>query len=145
MMPAPMTRVEREEFLAGVHVGILSADEPGRGPLSVPVWYLYEAGGEIVVVTRPEARKARLLGVGAPVSFCVQSEEMPPKYVTIQGRVVSAAPADVARDVKPIVRRYLGAPVGDAYVDNTRPDGTNEIVVRIRPERWYSRDFGKSA
>ena len=143
-MPAPMTRVEREEFLAGVHVGILSADEPGCGPLSVPVWYLYEAGGEIVVVTRPEARKARLLGVGARVSFCVQSEEMPPKYVTIQGRVVSAAPADVARDLKPIVRRYLGAPVGDAYVDNTRPDGTNEIVVRIRPERWYARDFGKS-
>jgi nitroimidazol reductase NimA-like FMN-containing flavoprotein (pyridoxamine 5'-phosphate oxidase superfamily) len=138
-----MTRDEREEFLAGIHVGVLSADEAGRGPLSVPVWYLYEVGGEIVVVTRPEARKARLLGVGTRVSFCVQSEEMPPKYVTIQGRVVSAAPADVARDLKPIVRRYLGAEVGDAYVDNTRPNGTNEIVVRIQPERWYSRDFAK--
>src|SRR5215831_17441521 len=103
-----MTRVEREEFLAGVHVGILSADEPGRGPLSVPVWYLYEAGGEIVVVTRPEARKARLLAVGSRVAFLVQSEEMPPRYVTIQGRVVAAAPADVSRDVKPVVRKYLG-------------------------------------
>jgi len=139
-----MTRDEREQFLAGVHVGVLTADEPGRGPLSVPVWYLYEAGSEIVVVTRPEARKARLLGVGARVSFCVQSEELPPKYVTIQGRVASAAPADVERDVKAIVRRYLGAEVGDAYVDNTRPNGTNEIVVRICPERWYSRDFGKA-
>ena len=59
-MPAPMTREEREAFLAGVHVGVLSIDEPGRGPLSVPVWYLYESGGEIVLVTRPEARKARL-------------------------------------------------------------------------------------
>src|SRR5215470_12910833 len=86
-----MTRDQREQFLAGVHVGVLTADEPGRGPLSVPVWYLYEAGGEIVVVTRPEARKARLLGVGARVSFCVQSEALPPKYVTIQGRVASAA------------------------------------------------------
>ena len=66
------------------------------------------------------------------------------RSVTIQGHVVSAEPADVARDLKPIVRRYLGAEVGDAYVDNTRPNGTNEIVVRIRPERWYSRDFGKS-
>ena len=55
-MPAPMTREERESFLAGIHVGILTVDEPGRGPLSVPVWYLYEPGGEIVVVTRPEAR-----------------------------------------------------------------------------------------
>ena len=143
-MPAPMTRDEREQFLAGVHVGVLTADEPGRGPLSVPVWYLYEAGGEIVVVTRPEARKARLLGVGARVSFCVQSEELPPKYVTLQGQVASATPADVERDLKPIVRRYLGAEVGDAYVDNTRPNGTDEIVVRIGPERWYSRDFAKS-
>jgi PPOX class probable F420-dependent enzyme len=142
-VPAPMTREEREEFLAGIHVGVLSADQPGRGPLSVPVWYRYEAGGEIIVVTRPEARKARLLTAGARVAFCVQSEEMPPKYVTIQGRVASASPADVTRDVKPIVRKYLGADVGDAYVDGTRPDGTNEIVVRIRPERWYSRDFGK--
>ena len=142
-MPAPMTRDERETFLAGVRVGVLSVDEPGRGPLSVPVWYLYEPGGEIVVVTRPEARKTRLLTVGARVSFLVQSEEMPPKYVTTQGRVVSAAPADVARDVKPVVRKYLGPEVGDSYVDNTRPNGTNEIVVRIRPERWYSRDFGR--
>jgi len=140
-----MTRDEREEFLAAIHVGVLSADEPGRGPLSVPVWYRYEPGGEIVVVTRPEARKARLLTVGARVAFCVQSEEMPPKYVTIQGRVVSAELADVTRDLKPIVRKYLGAEVGDAYVDNTRPDGTNEIVVHIRPERWYSRDFARMA
>src|SRR5258706_2932021 len=106
-----MTREERETFMAGVHVGILSAEEPGRGPLSVPVWYLYEPGGEIVVVTRPEARKARLLSVGARVAFLAQSEEMPPKYVTIQGRVVSAVPADVERDVKPVVRQYLGAEV----------------------------------
>jgi nitroimidazol reductase NimA-like FMN-containing flavoprotein (pyridoxamine 5'-phosphate oxidase superfamily) len=138
-----MPRDERETFLAGAHVGVLTVDEPGRGPLSVPVWYLYQPGGDIVVVTRPEARKARLLTVGARVGFLAQSEELPPKYVTIQGRVVSAAPADVARDVKPIVRKYLGAEVGDAYVDNTRPDGTNEIVVRIRAERWYSRDFGR--
>lgn len=140
-----MTRDEREAFLAGLHVGIVSVDEPGRGPLSVPVWYLYEPGGEIVLVTRPEARKARLLTAGARVSFVVQSEDMPPKYVTIQGRVTSADAADIARDVKAVVRKYLGAEVGDAYVDATRPNGTNEIVVRVRPERWYSRDFGRTA
>ena len=143
-MPAPLTREEREQFLAGIHVGVLTADEPGRGPLSVPVWYRYEPGGDVVVVTRPEARKAKLLVTGARVAFCVQSEEMPPKYVTIQGRVVAADPADVARDVKPVVRKYLGAEVGDGYVDATRPNGTNEIVVRIRPERRYSRDFGRA-
>ena len=127
------------------HVGVLTVDEPGRGPLSVPVWYRYELGGEIIVVTRPQARKAPLLIVGARVAFCVQSEEMPPKYVSVQGRVVSTTPADVGRDLKPIVRKYLGAEVGDAYVDGTRPNGTDEIVVRIRPDRWYSREFMKIA
>ena len=143
-MPAPMSRAKREAFLAGVHVGIVSVDEPGEGPLSVPVWYLYEPAGEIVLVTRPQARKAPLLAVGALVSFVVQSEEMPPRYVSVQGTVVSAEPADVARDLKPVVRKYLGAEVGDAYVDGTRPDGTDEIVVRIRPRRWFSRDFARA-
>ena len=138
-----MTREEREAFLSGVHVGVLTVDEPGRGPLSVPVWYGYDVGGEIVLVTRPEARKASLLIVGARVAFVAQSEEMPPKYVSVQGRVISATPAEVDRDLKPIVRKYLGAEVGDAYVDGTRPNGTNEIVVRIRPDRWYARDFAK--
>jgi hypothetical protein len=104
-----MSRAEREEFLAGVHVGIVSVDEPGEGPLSVPVWYLYEPAGEIVLVTRPQARKAPLLRVGARVSFLVQSEEMPPKYVSIQGTVTSAEPADVARDLKPVVRNSAPA------------------------------------
>jgi len=139
-----MSRTEREEFLAGVHVGIVSVDEPEEGPLSVPVWYLYEPAGEIVLVTRPQARKAPLLRVGARVSFLVQSEEMPPRYVSVQGTVVSAEPADVARDLKPVVRKYLGTEVGDAYVDGTRPNGTDEIVVRIRPRRWFSRDFGRA-
>ena len=143
-MPAPLTREEREQFLAGIHVGVLTADEPGRGPLSVPVWYLYEPAGEIVLVTRPQARKAPLLRVGALVSFLVQSEEMPPKYVSVQGTVTSAEPADAARDLKPVVRKYLGAEVGDAYVDGTRPNGTDEIVIRIRPRRWFSRDFGRA-
>jgi len=53
-----MTREERERLLAGVHVGVLSINQPGRGPLAMPLWYLYEPGGEIIIVTRPEARNA---------------------------------------------------------------------------------------
>jgi hypothetical protein len=34
---------------------------------------------------------------------------------------------------------------GPARHVNTRPNGTDEIVVRIRAERWYSRDFGRTA
>ena len=55
-----MTTDEKEVFLAGLHVGILALNEPGRGPLAVPVWYDYEPGGELWFVTGKDSRKARL-------------------------------------------------------------------------------------
>lgn len=145
-MPAPMTREERERFLAAVHVGVLSVNQPGRSPLAIPLWYLYEPGGEITIVTRPETRKAKLISTGSRVAFVVQAEDLPPKYVSVECRVVSVTPADVDRDVRPLARKYLGHDVGNGYIDATRPNGTtNEVVIRIRPERWFSRDFGKAA
>jgi hypothetical protein len=48
-MSLAMTRQEREAFLADVHVGIISIPEPGQ--LTVPVWYSYEPGGELRLVT----------------------------------------------------------------------------------------------
>ncbi len=48
-MSLAMTRQEREAFLADLHVGIISIDEPGRGPLTAPIWYDYEPGGERAV------------------------------------------------------------------------------------------------
>ena len=39
-MSLSMGRAESEEFLAGLHVGVLGVALPdGRGPLTVPVWY----------------------------------------------------------------------------------------------------------
>jgi hypothetical protein len=38
-MSVTMTREEREQFLVGVHVGVLSvASVDGGGPLAAPVW-----------------------------------------------------------------------------------------------------------
>jgi hypothetical protein len=145
-MSTAMTKQEREEFLAALHVGVVSMADGERGPMTVPIWYLYEAGGDIAIITPPDSRKARLVKIGTRVSFVAQSEEMPPKYVSIEGPVISVEPADVDRDVRALTARYLGKELGDAYVDATRPDGTTpEVVIRIRPERWFSKDFSKRA
>ena len=41
-----MSKSEREDFLAQVHVGILAiAGDEGAGPLAVPIWYSYQPGG----------------------------------------------------------------------------------------------------
>ena len=57
-----MSVEEREQFLAGLHVGVLSvAAAKGRGPLVVPVWYDYELakGRNFVVQIDRELRAAK--------------------------------------------------------------------------------------
>jgi hypothetical protein len=147
-MPRPLTAAEREEFLAALHVGVVSVIDGVRGPLTSPVWYTYRPGGDIAFCTRRDTRKARLLALGARVSFLAQVEGdiargSLPSYVCVEGPVVKLDPADLDRDLRPIVHRYLGPEVGDGYLKATRGDtAQDEIVVHIRPERWLSRDFG---
>ncbi len=52
--------------------------------------------------------------------------------------------AELERDVRPIAHRYLGAEVGDGYLEATRESGAGrDILVRIRPERWLTVDYSK--
>ena len=55
-----MTKAEREEFLADLHVGVLAVDEPGRGPCSLPIWYLMD-GDDVVMRISEGSVKDRLL------------------------------------------------------------------------------------
>jgi nitroimidazol reductase NimA-like FMN-containing flavoprotein (pyridoxamine 5'-phosphate oxidase superfamily) len=133
-MPGPLTRDERERFLAALHVGVVCVTDGARGPLASPVWYVYEPGGEIVFCTREQTRKARLLEVGTRVSFLAQVEGdiakgVLPQYVSVEGPIVKLEAANLERDLRPIVHRYLGAQVGDGY-------------LKARPERWLTRSFG---
>jgi Pyridoxamine 5'-phosphate oxidase len=147
-MPRPLSREERERFLSEPHVGVVSVADGDRGPLASPVWYTYSEGGDIAFCTRQDTRKARLLAVGTRVSFLAQVEGdiaggILPRYVSVEGPVVKFERADLDRDLRPIVHRYLGREVGDGYLKATRGDSaTDEFVVHIRPERWLTRDFG---
>lgn len=142
-MSLQMTKDEREAFLAGLHVGVLSIPEPGRGPLTVPIWYAYPPGGELCVVTGRSSRKGRLLAAAPRVSLCAQTETAPYSYVSVEGPVVHVGPADRDRDVRPLAHRYLGQELGDQYVAATAAGVGEEILVRIRPERWLSVDYRK--
>ncbi len=144
---AAMTKEEREAFLAELHVGVLSIPEEGRGPLTVPVWYSYEAG-EVRISTGKVSRKAQLLKLAGRVSFCVQIETSPYRYVSIEGPVIGMEPVDLERELRPLARRYLGAEGGDqwvtGYIDRVNRDpNASEILVRIRPERWLTVDYSK--
>ena len=66
-MSLQMSQEEREAFLAGVHVGVMSIERADGPPLTVPVWYDYEPGGDVVVIMGEESVKNRLLPSLQPV------------------------------------------------------------------------------
>lgn len=142
-MSSQMTYEEREQFLADIHVGVLGIASPNRGPVLVPVWYSYEPGGEIAFLTDKDSRKVELLTIEGRFTLCVQNEEPPYQYVSVEGPVTLIEEADRARDLGPIARRYLGKTAGDAYVEDTK--GVEEVLVKMRPERWSTADYGKTS
>jgi len=147
MASLSMSRAEREAFLAAVRVGVISIADGERGPLTVPIWYGYEPGDDLWIVTDRESRKGkRLLGVDR-FSLCVQTETAPYKYVSVEGPIVALERADRERHTRVLAHRYLGKAGGDAYIAATSgaddPDD-GSIVVRMRPERWLTVDYRKA-
>ncbi len=145
MVPA-MPGEERERFLAGLHVGVLGvADGDGRAPLLVPVWYRYEPGGDVIVQTGRETVKARLLRAAGRFSLCVQDENPPYRYVSVEGPVTAVDdPVDPAeRDA--IAHRYLDPEEARAYLKSTAGQLADDITFRMRPQRWRTANFAAFA
>jgi nitroimidazol reductase NimA-like FMN-containing flavoprotein (pyridoxamine 5'-phosphate oxidase superfamily) len=144
-MSTTMTSDERQAFLAGVHVGVVSLNQEGRGPLTIPVWYAYEPGGDVQVVTERDSRKGKLLEEGRRISLCVQDEAPPYKYASVEGPVVRIEPSDAERHERPLAHRYLGTEAGDRYMESAADDraGDAMILIHMRPERWLTADYSK--
>lgn len=147
-MSFEMAEDERETFLAGVHVGVISIAREGRAPLAVPIWYNYTPGGEVAIVTGRGARKTALIERVGSFSLCVQDEAPPYKYVTVEGPVVAVEAADRERDTRQMARRYLGVAGGDDFMASTATSAgstpPDDVVIRMRPARWLTADFGKA-
>ncbi len=141
-MSLNMSKAEREAFLTGVHVAVVSVEDPGHGPLSIPVWYRYEPGGDVFFTTGASSRKAALIREAGRVSLCVQTETAPYQYVTVEGPATLESP-DSDRDVRAIAVRYLGEQGGAAYLKSTGAGGEGSVLVRLHPERWLTVDYGK--
>lgn len=149
-MPKQLTEQERQAFLAEPHVGVLSvAGDGDRPPLTVPLWYGYQPGGNITFFTGTQgtkARKTRLIQRAGVLSLCVQRADVPYKYVTVEGTVVQTDQPPSAEQVLAIVRRYLPEDYAQAFAkaELERPS-TEFVLFTIRPDRWLSADFSDAA
>jgi len=133
------SETERQDFLAALHVGVLSVAAYDRPPASVPIWYDYTPGGNIRINTGAGSRKARLVEQAGAVTLVVQREEPPYQYVAVEGTVVDVTkptPLDVR---EAIAIRYLGDEGGRAFVKSL--EGQQSVLFTVRPDRWITADF----
>ncbi|CAM5741842.1 hypothetical protein [Streptomyces afghaniensis 772] [Streptomyces afghaniensis] len=138
-----LTREEREQFLAEPHIAALAVNAgPGRAPLTVPIWYQYEPGGDIWILTALDSRKYGLISAAGRFSLMVDRLEPTIRYVSVEGPVVDTAPATLDQ-LREMSARYLPADKVDGYVDFSWKNHGEQLVLRMRPERWVSSDLGQ--
>ncbi|WP_197505948.1 pyridoxamine 5'-phosphate oxidase family protein [Mycobacterium sp. 852014-52144_SCH5372336] len=135
---AKMTTDEREKFLSDVHVGVIAVERRDRAPLSVPIWYGYQPGGEVLLWTESESLKHRLIKDAGRFSITAQDEAPPYRYVTAEGDVTGIEPAEDSI-VREIAIRYLGEEEGNTFTDQNLT--STSVIIRMRPQRWLSFDY----
>jgi hypothetical protein len=120
-MPLNMSREEREDFLAGVHVGMPSvASDTSGSPLAMPVWYTYQPGGTVNVITGRGTRKSMAIRAAGRFSLCAQTSARPTSTSPSKARSSSSrTPARTSSGPGP---RVPGPRRRGAYVTaNPRP------------------------
>ncbi|MBB4686689.1 pyridoxamine 5'-phosphate oxidase family protein [Amycolatopsis jiangsuensis] len=135
-MPVP----EREALLAAAHVSVLTvAAEPGRAPLTTPIWHSYTPGGEVTVLTSPQLRKTKLIAEAGRFALCVLAPGGM-QYVTVEGSVTGTRPVTEA-DRLAMAQRYLPDEIAEGYLRLTYDQQSGNVAITMRPERWNTGDF----
>ncbi|MFC5147415.1 pyridoxamine 5'-phosphate oxidase family protein [Streptomyces aureoversilis] len=140
----PLSVEEREKFLVGPHVAALAVDsgEEGRGPVNVPIWYVYRPGGEVVLVTGRASRKTQLIADAGRFTLLVDQTSPTYRYVSVEGELVSVETAtkELARE---IAARYLPTESAvEAHVESIMAAPEAVVAIRMRPRHWLSADLG---
>jgi hypothetical protein len=139
----PLTKSEREEFLAQPHIAALSVSAgDARGPLTVPIWYQYTPGGEPWVLTGAGSRKHRLIEANGYFSLMVERVEPTMCYVAVDGPVSRIEPGTDDQHVE-LARRYLAPQRVDAYLDYARREFGEGVAIYLQPQHWLSADLGE--
>lgn len=149
-MPRQMTERERQEFLGGPHVAVLSVARGGdRPPHTTPIWYAYEPGGEVTFFTGTQGRRSRkadLVREAGRLSLTVQREDFPYGYVTVEGSVVGEERPPSFEGALAVARRYIPEEQARGFVEAEIGHPAGEFVLfRVRPDRWLSFDFADEA
>ncbi len=133
---------DRQLFLAEPHIAALSVSAgQDRGPLTVPIWYQYEPGGEAWVLTPAESRKARLIEAAGRFTLMVERVTPTVRYVSVEGPVTRMIPGTDELLLE-ITARYLPPEQVPGYLEFARTELGEQVAIYLRPQRWLSADLG---
>jgi hypothetical protein len=132
---------DRELFLAEPHIAALSVSAgPDRGPLTVPIWYQYELGGEAWVLTEAASPKARLIEAAGRFTLMVERVAPTIRYVSVEGPVTRTI-LGTDELLREITERYLPPEKVAGYLEFAAGLGEH-VAIYLRPQRWLSADLG---
>lgn len=138
----PLSREERETFLAEPHVAALSVSAgKNRGPLTVPIWYQYTPGGQPWFITGTGSRKHRLIEAAGHLSLMVERVEPTVRYVAVDGAVDRIEDGTDEQLVE-MTRRYLPPEAVEPYLEMARREHGPSVAVYLTPQHWLSADLG---
>jgi hypothetical protein len=133
---------DREQFLAEPHIAALSVSAgEGRGPMTLPIWYQYEPGGEAWVLTDAGSWKARLIEAAGRFTLMVERTLPTVRYVSVEGPVTRTIPG-TDELLREITERYVPAEKVPAYLEFAKADFGEQVAIYLRPERWLTADLG---
>ncbi|MET9293968.1 PPOX class F420-dependent oxidoreductase [Streptomyces sp. NPDC003077] len=133
-MTRKMTKDEWQRFLSeGSKTGKLATVRADGRPHVVPVWFLLD-GDDLLFMVSKESVKGRNLLRDGRAALCVDSEVMPYRYATAEGRVeVNEDADDLRRSATLIAARYVGEEAAEKL--GALGGGPGAMVVRMRIER----------
>ncbi|MFW0788891.1 PPOX class F420-dependent oxidoreductase [Gordonia sp. CPCC 205333] len=123
-----------QAFLAeGTRTGHLAYKASDGRPLTVPIWFVVD-GDRLAFNTGATSAKARAMQRDSRVALCVDLQEPPYGFVTVQGTVeLSEDLAEVGRIATACGGRYMGADRASEF--GTRNAVPGELVVWITPTK----------
>ena len=92
---------------------------PDRGPLTVPIWYQYEPGGETWILTEAKSQRVPLIQAAGRFTLMVDRVLPTTRYVSVEGPVTRIIP-ETGELLQEITERYLPPEQVPAYLELAR-------------------------
>lgn len=130
-----MTDDEWQAFLRSpVRTATLATTRKDGRPHVAPIWYDLDDDGTIVFNTGADTVKGHAIRRDGKVALCVQDDQPPYSFVTIEGDAHwSEEPDELRRWAARIGGRYMGAERADEF--GARNGVPGELLVRVTPTR----------